>query len=742
MSNAPRIGGSANFQVSDQRGNRVNGVLQSGPPTRMMRGTNADPCSHLGRRARGATVYSMTAQAIAGLSPATIRRLLGTINSLSIPSCIPIAACVLLVGTLCVAAGWWTALPATLAGDELYNAERVTGLTARALIDWAQPPDAPPMPLLAMMGIGIDLAALAVLLVGAALRILRPFLEGVLARHAGDVRIVVLGDEPAMVVAAEPTPYTNLFLLSSTPGGSTPPGLRARLDPEFLAASLPGIAPRAKELLALGIDSIANVELVRRTLSLRREALPAPELERLWIRIDPRELRTSLGREEFPKFADAARETRLISLPEARCRHLLHEQPPNKVRLAHGDCRAAIVVVGLGETGLELLGRLCAQAQSPAYDPLVIVLIDTEAPAITRELLDLWPGLPLVVEFIALALEPRLPQSAIALLRHLHTENLIPTCLYVALEDTALCSAWEREIGLAVRLAGRESPLVLSVAQAEESDRSLLAQEEEVELLQRALHEEYMRRSSGAEAKTVRPSAVEWCRLPFDYREDNRSLADHFWTKALDLDLRIVPTRNSEPVSIDAGMIEALAAAEHRRWIASRTIAGWRFGEAHCESERTHPSMVSWAGLPEAEREKARALIREMPTVVHGAGYSLEPLHTVSLPRTGLTESRAEALLAEAQRQANDSDKRIAHLVVPIEDARGFTLAQYLMEISPMAVSLVVAQPLIGLAIAAGQPAQSALQLARSARMIWMVRPDTFESVLARWPCLAVGTPA
>ena len=80
--------------------------------------------------------------------------------------------------------------------------------------------------------------------------------------------------------------------------------------------------------------------------------------------------------------------------------------------------------------------------------------------------------------------------------------------------------------------------------------------------------------------------------------------------------------------------------------------------------------------------------------------------------------------------------------MVPIEDARGFTLAQYLMEISPMAVSLVVAQPLIGLAIAAGQPAQSALQLARSARMIWMVRPDTFESVLARWPCLAVGTPA
>jgi hypothetical protein len=666
--------------------------------------------------------------------------LLIAISTLSIPSCVPVVICGLLAGTLCVATGWWNALPATLPGDELFNAERITGLTFRALIDWPQPPDAPPMPRLALWGIGIDLSALGVLFAGAALRLFRPFLDAQLARHAGDVRMVVLGDEAVTVVAAEPTPYTNVFLSSGVARSSALHGLRARLDPEFLAASLPRIAPRVRELLALGIDSTANIELVRRTLGLRRESLPAPELERLWIRIDPRELRTSLGREEFPKFADAAQETRLISLPEARCRRLLQDQPPNKVRVAPGGCRAAIVIIGLGETGLELLGRLCAQAQSPTYDPLVIVLIDTEAPAITRELLELWPGLPLVVEFVALALEPHLPQSAIALLRHLHTENLIPTCLYVALEDTALCSAWEREIGLAVRLAGRESPLVLSVAQIEDTDRSLLAEEEEVELVQRALHEDYMRRLSGAAAKLGKPSAVEWCRLPFDYREDNRSLADHFSVKALDLDLLITPAHRSDVVSIDATMIEALAAAEHRRWIASRTIAGWRFGETQSESERTHPSMVAWEKLPEAEREKDRDVIRQMPTVVRAAGLSLEPLHSVSLPRAAFDDSKAEALVAEAQRQA--SDKRVPHLIVPIEDARGFKLAQRLMELSPIAVSLVMAQPLIGLALAAGQTPQSALQLARSARMIWIVRPDTFENVLARWPSLIPGAPA
>jgi hypothetical protein len=172
----------------------------------------------------------VTPKPVGGFKPTTIRGMLTAISTLSIPSCVPVAVCALLAGTLCVAAGWWTALPATLPGDELFNAERVTGLTFRALIDWPQPADAPPMSQLAIWGITIDLSALVVLVAGAALRILRPFLDAQLARHAGDVRIVVLGDEAATVVAAEPTPYTNLFLSSALQRSSLH-GLRARLDP-------------------------------------------------------------------------------------------------------------------------------------------------------------------------------------------------------------------------------------------------------------------------------------------------------------------------------------------------------------------------------------------------------------------------------------------------------------------------------------------------------------------------------
>jgi hypothetical protein len=695
----------------------------------------ASPSDH---PAGSEVIAQMTPRSAGGLAPATVRRLLGAVNALSIPACVPLVVCALLIGTAGVAAGWWTVLPATLAGDELFNATRAAGLTLRALVGWPQPPDAPPTPWLVTAGIGIDVGGLALLLIGAVIRFARSFIEERLARHAGDVRLVVLGDEAALLVAAEPTTCTNVLLSENVRGRSELRGLRVRLDPEFLTATLPRVVPHMRELLALGIDSTANLELVRRTLALRPEVVPARQLERLWIRIDPRELRTSIGREEFPEFADASQEARLISLPEARCRRLLHEQPPNKVRMVGENQRSAIVIIGLGDTGLELLGRLCAQAQSPACNPLVIVLIDTEAPAISRELLELWPALPLVAEIVALALEPRLPQSAVALFHHVHAQDLAPACVYIALEDAALCAAWEREIGLAVRLAGRESPLVLSVARTEESDRSLFAEEEEVELLQRELQADYMRRLYGATAK---PSAVDWCRLPFDYREDNRSLADHFWTKALDLDLRIVAASGSDIVSIDQAIIDTLAAAEHRRWVASRAIAGWRFGETQSEPERTHPSMVAWADLTEAEREKDRAVIRELPAVLRAAGLGLQPLHSLSLPRGGLTESEADALVADAEHRAREMGNKMPHLMVPVEDTRGFRLAQRLVESPRIAVSLVMAQPLTGLAAVAGLPSQSAAQLARAARTIWIVPPGALAETLARWPALTAGAP-
>ncbi len=695
-----------------------------------------------------------------GVGSASVHRMVGTLDFLSFPSCVPIAACAILLGTACVATGWWRVLPANLPGDEWFNAERVAGLSLRALVGWTQPPDAPQRPWLAASGIGIALGGIAILLAGSVLGLLRPVIDRALARWARDVRLVVFDDAAGAAVAAEPTAWTNVFLGEGSLVDSNVRALHARLDDEFLADSLPALAPNIRELYALGTDATSNIELARRLGGLRRTRPAALPLDRLYVRIDPRELRRSIGRDS--EFADAASDARLVSLPEARCRCLLRDQPPSKVRVANRDGRAALVIIGLGETGLELLVQLCAQAQSPANDPLVIVVTDTEAPAAARELLELWPGLTIVVELIPLALEPRLPQSAASLIRHLHNERLIPSCLYIALDDAALSAAWEHELSLAVRLAGQAPPLVLPVGKDAQNDGLLLAEEEVSDLLQRRLHADYLERSIGAAAPGAaalgaaalgaaalgapapRPaatgsSAVDWSRLPFDYQEENRSVADHLWTKARDRNLRIVPGVDAGALPLDATAFEALSAAEHRRWVASRAVAGWRFGETRSESEYTHPSMVPWSRLSESEREKDRSVIRTMPAVLAGVGLSLQPLVNVAVARTGVTESSADVLIERARSvaRAEAGAGAAPNLLIAVEDVRGFRLARRLTESPDIAISLVLAQPMSGLAVSAGLPSLEASNLARAAQMLWITRPDELESVLTRWPRLA-----
>jgi len=193
-------------------------------------------------------------------------------------------------------------------------------------------------------------------------------------------------------------------------------------------------------------------------------------------------------------------------------------------------------------------------------------------------------------------------------------------------------------------------------------------------------------------------------------------------------------------LNLTAAQVERLASAEHRRWLASRAVAGWRFGATRSDAERLHPSMVSWPELSEADRDTDRDVIRQMPRVLHAAGLCLRPLYGVSVPRIRVSEQNANALVAEAREFAAAAGAT-PHLILALEDAGGFRLAKRLTEISGIAVSFVLGQPMVGLAIAAGLPVQTASQVANAAQTLWITRPDALDAVLEGWPMLAGETP-
>jgi hypothetical protein len=671
-----------------------------------------------------------------GLNAKAVHRLIRTVDLVSLPACAPLSIFALFLGIALIGAGWWTSLPALLPGDEAFNLERVAGLTVHTFFPWSRAPDTPAMRPLTEGGVAAFIAGVIILACGTIVKALRRLIDEALMRAARALRLVVVDDPAAATIANESTACTTVLLGDRSYIGPGLPLLNVPLDGRFLETTLPRCASGTRELLALGVDAGANINLARRLVALRRLKHPSRPLDRLSIRIDPRELRTAFGRDNFGEFLETSLDARLVSLPDSRWRCLLRDQPPNKVRLIDPARRPSIVVIGLGETGLELLARLCAQAQSPAHDPLLIALVDAEALMVARELTDLWPGLTLVAEFVPIALEPRLPQSAMALVQHLHKRNLAPTCIYLALEDAALAGAWEHEISLTVRTLGQDSPLVLSIEQTSRSDRSLLAGEEVIDQLEENLHIDYLLHCGGNPS----PAAVQWARLPFDYQEENRSIADHVWTKVRDLDLVLTSDPREGDVQIPDAGIELAAAAEHRRWVASRAVAGWRFGVTRCDSKRVHPSLVAWGELAEVERCKTKDAIRHLPGVLRGTRLGLRPLFGLAVPRSGATGAGADDLIDEARRRATENAGAMPNLVVAVEDARSFRLAQRLATAADITVSLVVAQPLDGLAVAAGLPVQAASDLAKAARTVWIGRPETLDEHLARWPAMSCTT--
>jgi len=63
-------------------------------------------------------------------------------------------------------------------------------------------------------------------------------------------------------------------------------------------------------------------------------------------------------------------------------------------------------------------------------------------------------------------------------------------------------------------------------------------------------------------------------------------------------------------------MIEALAIAGHRRWMAEKIVAGWRHAAVRDDSRRLHPSTRPYDELSEEEKQKDRNRPRGMRRTV------------------------------------------------------------------------------------------------------------------------------
>jgi hypothetical protein len=76
-------------------------------------------------------------------------------------------------------------------------------------------------------------------------------------------------------------------------------------------------------------------------------------------------------------------------------------------------------------------------------------------------------------------------------------------------------------------------------------------------------------------------------------------------------------TSSREAVGFQIANPHAPASAEHDRWMAERIADGWVYGPVKDAGAKTHPLLIPYAQLPEAQRRKD-ALIKAIVAALAG----------------------------------------------------------------------------------------------------------------------------
>jgi len=149
------------------------------------------------------------------------------------------------------------------------------------------------------------------------------------------------------------------------------------------------------------------------------------------------------------------------------------------------------------------------------------------------------------------------------------------------------------------------------------------------ETLAHAIHDGYQRAELAKGGERL-PYVMPWDRLDEDAKSSNRDSAGDIPRKLAALSCVVVPaaladaeiSRRVFEERLD-GRLEEFAEAEHRRWMAERLRSGWTLGERN-DAAKHHPSLKPYDELSEAEKEKDRQMIRNLPEQLAMAGFAIE----------------------------------------------------------------------------------------------------------------------
>lgn len=161
--------------------------------------------------------------------------------------------------------------------------------------------------------------------------------------------------------------------------------------------------------------------------------------------------------------------------------------------------------------------------------------------------------------------------------------------------------------------------------------------------------------------------------LSEDIKYSNYDNAYHIPTKLLSIGYKIKPvTSGHRPLALHLSHdeIETMAVVEHLRWCWDKRLHGWVPGKVRNYEKKTHPGLVPYEKLPEAEKEKDRELVRLIPALLKDIGYEVFPANPSLIRKLTYAirpHSSIHNILVET-RDLNDKIRRMVNLSPEVEE--------------------------------------------------------------------------
>lgn len=215
-------------------------------------------------------------------------------------------------------------------------------------------------------------------------------------------------------------------------------------------------------------------------------------------------------------------------------------------------------------------------------------------------------------------------------------------------------------------------------------EEATLADNQLTARLARAIHSRYLqdirnRGSDGEKTTAGYPGDMgnihitDYDSLPEEIRFSNYDNAVHIPSKLLSIGYRIKPVGEGYrpyTLRLNEEEIENMARLEHMRWCWDKRLNGWLYGSIKDAGKKTHPGLVPYEQLPEQEKEKDRALVRLIPSLLQDIGcmaYPVMPEQTRKLSYALKPGSSISRLLSEIKKMNHEISGITASLPGAVE---------------------------------------------------------------------------